>query len=284
MKTLIALLLILCLVAPTAAQPDLLAAVEDALADLDQQTSYRVAGSQIIAQSITGTNPVEQRIEQNLTGALRKTGDSLAAQLTIQQAVQWEGEGVSPLDFAQTIGLVVLPDTLYMRVSDVSPADLAAIFPGGWVNLTETPDVFPGADLIQPAAYLSLLTRPLSYGLAAALDAEELSSETLAGQDLRVIQITFDPALLLTGDGLTRVAGALDYAQLGADGLFSAAQTDTTITATLWIAPDGRLHRVDQTMTFVGRSAEGGTLDTRISTSLTFTDYDAALSIQPPGL
>ncbi|MBZ0297973.1 MAG: hypothetical protein K8L99_35800 [Anaerolineae bacterium] len=285
------MILLLPLTVTAQSQDDLLDAVQTALDHFSQQTSYQITGLQSVQQAVTitggdVTTTIEQSVEQHYSGALSRDAENIAAQMTIEQMVHLTSDDNEPLNFSQTLDIIILEDNLYMQVSDVQPEDVVALLPAGWVNLTENPDAFPGAELMNGDQYISLFTSAMNFLLTEdmLLTIDELESETIEGQTMRVIEVTFDPALLLDSGALDGLFNAYDYAMLGLNNEVLAATVgqNAQVTTTLWLTPENDLYRADSALSFAGEVSDTVSIDSEIGSSFVYTDFGEPVNIEAP--
>lgn len=285
----VALCLLTVLGGPVFAQGEgeLLDDVQTALDHFNQQIHYRISGLQSMQQTVAITTEeaavsIEQTVEQRYNGALNRDE---SAEITIEQQIQMTNGAGEPLNFSQTLGIVIIGDVLYLRVSDVQPTDVAALLPEGWINVTENPAAFPGSEMMSSDQYLSLFANAINYSLTTdmLLSIEELAGEEIDGQTLRVIEITFDPALLFASGALDSILNAYDYAMLGLDNeaLADAVSQNARITTTLWLTAEGNLYRADSAIVFAG-TVNNAEIDSQISSSFVYTDFGVTIPIEAP--
>lgn len=198
------------------------ALIDDLQMALDQfalESSYSIRGVINLVQSIniestalSGT--LDQTIDQKMSGEyVRVSEDEVLASLEIDQSISQTFPGQPmPILVEQTLEMIIDGD-LFMRFSNLS-ADLAGMFPEDWVNLSEDPNAFPGAEVIRAEQFTALIgqaqiTYPLDEMTITSIEAVSEIPEELAQDAVRGIRIEYDIQAVYEQGGLDAVLSTL---------------------------------------------------------------------------
>lgn len=198
------------------------ALIDDLQMALDQfalESSYSIRGVINLVQSIniestalSGT--LDQTIDQKMSGEyVRVSEDEVLASLEIDQSISQTFPGQpTPILVEQTLEMIIDGD-LFMRFSNLS-ADLAGMFPEDWVNLSEDPNAFPGAEAIRAEQFTALIgqaqiTYPLDEMTITSIEAVSEIPEELAQDAVRGIRIEYDIQAVYEQGGLDAVLSTL---------------------------------------------------------------------------
>lgn len=198
------------------------ALIDDLQMALDQfalESSYSIRGVINLVQSIniestalSGT--LDQTIDQKMSGEyVRVSEDDVLASLEIDQSISQTFPGQpTPILVEQTLEMIIDGD-LFMRFSNLS-ADLAGMFPEDWVNLSEDPNAFPGAEVIRAEQFTALIgqaqiTYPLDEMTITSIEAVSEIPEELAQDAVRGIRIEYDIQAVYEQGGLDAVLSTL---------------------------------------------------------------------------
>jgi len=180
---------------------------------------------------------------------------SLSAIMKLQQEVSIDNP--VPVDLSQTMEMVIVDGDLYIQVHDVEPAFAAAVYPVGWVNLTENPDI-PAFATINAGQFANTISSSLLLDINEATIASitELEPDTINGQLMNVINLVYDVQALYSQPEVALGLGLFDTSQLGFElqpgDLPALIGEDATIDLTVWIGFNDRmLHRFDMNMDMV---------------------------------
>ncbi len=272
--------------------------VQSVLDNFADEGSFRITGSQNITQTLSanidGTKwIVDQTIDQIMNGSLQYgDADSVAAEMDIDQVMVSAVPGQAEIEMTQEMGVVVVDDTLYMRVGRVSPEEIAAMFPQGWVNVSENPNAIPGASMIDAEAYVGIFNTPFAYTLSAesVTSISELPEEEIDGETLRVFEMTLDLNTLFEDGQLDQLMGAFDMSAMGVnmDDLMAQMLEKATITMTTWVTADDVIYRVDSEMRFASivtdlvPGLDETAIDQIVRTSFIYSDYGVDFDITAP--
>ena len=198
------------------------ALIDDLQMALDQfalESSYSIRGVINLVQSINIENTalsgtLDQTIDQKMSGEyVRVSEDEVLASLEIDQSISQTFPGQPmPILVEQTLEMIIDGD-LFMRFSNLS-ADLAGMFPEDWVNLSEDPNAFPGAEVIRAEQFTALIgqaqiTYPLDEMTITSIEAVSEIPEELAQDAVRGIRIEYDIQAVYEQGGLDAVLSTL---------------------------------------------------------------------------
>lgn len=309
----LAVLLVFSFSIPVSAQ-DSFSSDEQALVDLlaaalDQfgaESSYSIEGSIKTAQSIgvessaiSGT--LDQTIDQTMNGQyVRVSEDEVRAFMEINQSIAQSFPGQDAVEIEQTLEMVVDGD-LYMRFSNLS-AELQGMFPDDWVNLTEDPTAFPGAEAIRAEQFTALIGQsqikyPLNETTVLSIKAVDNIPDVLSGENAQAIQVVFDIQELYEQGALNATLETLDLegmtAQFGmdVDDFISAFVSDAQMEIIYYISPESRILAAEYVLEAVVPLENidlGGTradlnIDQTQTVFVRYSDFGASFDIQAPG-
>ena len=198
------------------------ALIDDLQMALDQfalESSYSIRGVINLVQSINIESTalggrLDQTIDQKMSGEyVRVSEDEVLASLEIDQSISQTFPGQpTPILVEQTLEMIIDGD-LFMRFSNLS-ADLAGMFPEDWVNLSEDPNAFPGAEVIRAEQFTALIgqaqiTYPLDEMTITSIEAVSEIPEELAQDAVRGIRIEYDIQAVYEQGGLDAVLSTL---------------------------------------------------------------------------
>ncbi len=282
----------------TADELEMIDYMQTALENFAVQTSFNMTGTQTITQTLSANVDgskitVDQTFDQGITGSVQYvTADSVAAEIEINQYITSTIPNQPLTEITQLMGIIIVDDLFYMRVSEVSPPEMAALYPQGWVNISENPNAIPGANLINTDQYVNMLNSPAAYSLTPdTVEAiKELPEEEIDGETLRVFHITLDlQALFATGD-LDLVFSAFDMSQLGVEtnDLLEKMRDKAQVEMTAWVTSDNMIYRIDSTMIFASivenlvPGVDVAAIDQAVISSFLYSDFGADFDITAP--
>jgi hypothetical protein len=307
MKRLMVVMGLLFLALPIFAQEALtetelewLAYVQTAMNNTVSVESYTASGSMSMSQQIVpsqdaqGMTEINQIIDQTMNGqiAISAAGD-IAVNITIDQSINMTMPGIPETNITQTLDIIVVDKTLYMRFSNLS-AELANVFPEGWVNLNDDPDAFPGSNVIVADQYTEALQANLALNLTEdlVLNITEREETELAGQKLRVFEVEINAPALFATDTMGTALSMFDFSAFGVDvedaqAVFGEKMQMTLI---LHIGVDDELVHyqesyvkiVEVDMSKMLNQTAPVYLSQEITTIITYTDFNAPVSIAAP--
>lgn len=197
--------------------------------------------------------------------------------------------------------IVRIDDVTYIRFTD-APAELGADLPTVWTDAAELATT-NGLGVLNVDELIGEFSLPITAESVTSIN--ELATDTIDGQTMRVIQITLDPQTVLDSEasalvsGLSGGVGAFPNdgqmpqlpegvtppAQDAAGELPELSAEDFQITFAVYIgADDGLIHRIYRVIA-VAPSTEGGASPAFTTTTLTnYTDFNTAITISAPTL
>ncbi len=276
----------------------LLEIVQDAFEAVLAEESYHVTGDQRLAQTLTYTREdsdytLNQSFEQMLEGWIVRQGEAgRAVQITMTASVEYGYAGQTPVQGGQVVEVIVIDDTLYMRVSEVTPPQAGANIPPGWVNLSEEPDAIPGTSLINTDQYSRLLSTYVNYPLTseAVLAITELAPERVEEVEMRVLEIVFDVPTLLRSGQFDLMLSAFNVEDYGTelDTLLALMGENAAVTMQVWLTPEHTLYRTDSRLSLsapleeTAPNIEQAAMTQEVTASLVYSDFGQPFDITAP--
>lgn len=305
----ILLCVLLLAVGPLAAQegpdPDetLLALAAAAYEDLNTRGGYSVQADVVITQALQipamfsmdgALMQFQQQFIQDISGRVRS--DTPAVEMRVVQTAtgRINGEFFDTIDM--TVDLVRVEDEALIRISDVTPPNMAALYPQGWMPLDEMLQEVPGMAGFDGVSFNQLL----AFGGGLALNTEsvrsvyELTAEIVDGQTLRRLVLLMNAGVVFDDSGMVDALAAGMMAQGFAEMedatlLLERMAENMQIKLYLWVGvDDGLLHRSDTLMHFTASLdglmdlPDGVWLEQYVSSSSHYSDRDADFSITLP--
>jgi len=286
------------MLAPVQAQEDdLVAYVAEVMENFNAETSYSSIADIAITQSIyvaigEDTQQVDQTMLQLIIGDLEQTDMGYASDMLLDQSVTMAIAGQPETNIVQKMSMVVADGGFYLRFDEVEPVTFAGLYPADWVNLTEEPNAFPGAELLNADQLVSAVQDPITFPLNedTILEAVALDDAEIDGETMRVIRVVADSAAVFASDMMTQQMSALDFSALGVDAnaALELMGLGSNLTYTFWIDSDDRLRRLEsliETSVDFSDIMAGEmimTLDQSADSVVDFSDFGAEFNIIAP--
>lgn len=281
----------------TPEQQELFDILQDAFSAVRDASSFRSSGEQSISQIITVTSngqtlTLEQDIDQTLDGQVSFNDENgISASITLDQSLSMLMPGQPPTNLDMTMELVIFEGVLYVRVSNISPANMASFFPQGWVNLNEDQtSVFAG--VINADQYVNMLSNQIFYEFTEEMVAnievlEDVESEE--GQTLKVYQVTLDTEALAGMEMMEQAIAAFNTGEMDMASFMEQYLQNTEMMLVIYIISDTNIiYRADTIMNtdmtlndFAGIPGPVN-LKQEMSSSLLYTDFNAPIEISDP--
>lgn len=277
----------------TSAELKLLEVVVKAQDWLMAQDSFRVQIESRMDQLMTSSSGgFDASVTQQMTQASQVevltdgNGNPSAMQMRLEQDTTLDMGVGSPVENSLTTESIFLNGQYYLRFTDLSP-ELAGVLPVDWINAQD----FALMTGMNPSAFANLSGResltlyPLSAETVAAV--EELAGETLEGQAVRVIQVTWRSDGLL---GVPGISNMFDFSQLGlGDDFVQQLFENASVVQVFYVGTeDGLLYRNDFTVIIEDAelNVQGQTiiLDQTTTTINRYYDFNAPVKIEKPTL
>ncbi len=307
MKRLLICALLLLLALPVVAQEELtetqlewLTYVQTAMDNTLTLESYNADGSMIMSQQIVpsagaeGMVNVNQMIEQTMQGqVLIGDAENIAVNMTMEQDITVIMPGMPETNVTQTLEIIVVEGNLYMRFSNLS-AELANVFPEGWVNLNENPNAFPGSNAIVADQYTQALQANLALTLTEelVLDITEGEETELDGQTMRVFEIEINTPALFATDAMGTALSMFDFSAFGIDSEEAQAVFGEKLQMQLlvyigvddeWVHYQESQVTVDELdMSSMLNQTAPVYLSQQITTVITYSEFNAPVTIEAP--
>jgi hypothetical protein len=292
------LVLVLAMAAPLVAQDaqeqQLIAYVAGAVEKVRALKSYSIVMEQTNDQDISlkqgnQTITAKQSVSQTLDGKILQAQDKIVGStLVMDQVVEISQPTRTSVEM--TMEMILVDNKLFARFSKVSPS-VAALFPKGWVDLLKDGSKIPGFNTMNKDALLQLASVQVLYPIndKTVRSIEELASQTLDGQDLRVFDLVLDPREVYNSGG-SSLAGLFNESALGGANpkeMFEALFKGMDIHLKIYISKtDQYIRQIEGDVTIAAKlPIQGGiTLDqtTRVMTKI--TDFNEPVEIKPPTL
>lgn len=282
----------------TPEQQELFAFLQEVFLAVRDASSFRSAGEQSISQEISLTSngqtlTLEQDIDQVLDGQVSFDEEGgISASITIDQSLNMLMPGQPPTNLDMMMEMVIFEGVLYVRVSDISPTNMASFFPEGWVNLNEdSTSVFSG--VINADQYVNLLSNQMLYELTEEMisDIVVLDDVEEEGQTLNVYQLTFNTEALAGSEIMSQAMGAFNSEQVGMDmdTFMEQYLQNTEMLLLVYVISDtSTIYRVDtmmntdMTMTNFAGIPGPVNLKQELTSSLVYSDFNAPVEISDP--
>jgi hypothetical protein len=272
---------------------DFVAEAYDNTADSD---SFRVEYDQSTTQELStgsGRSAVEvsNDISQAMTLEFERSDDGSTFSAVLEQTTTTDMSGQST-DIELTIEMVLFDDELYMRVSDVSPRSASSAFPDDWVNVADEADRYPFLAAFNVDSITSLYDAPLGLEIDedTLLSIEELDSDEIDGQEMRVFEFEYDAEALFGSKVMAAFIDALSGMAQGVDvqDLIDQMAGDTEITYTVWINEEDMLvYRFDSVLNIDTTIEISGTevdLVQEAEASVYYSDFGEDFDIEEPDI
>jgi len=224
---------------------ELIAFVAAAYENLAAITSYESEVSQSITQDIdTSGTTIKQIIEQDFVSQIHIDPDEdINRSYTKMEQYMSSDMGLgSPVEVNAILELVMYDGVLYMRYNEPQPG-----IPSGWFDAQ---DILGSIMNIEQLAQMANPTLPTySFSEESILSIEELDSETLDDQEMRVFEIVMDSEYIFTSGAMSNL---FDFSSYGIDteDMLNEFATGTELTVQIWIGVDDKLpHKVTSDMT-----------------------------------
>ncbi len=280
----------------TPEQQELFDILQDAFSAVRDASSFRSSGEQSINQIITVTSngqtlTLEQDIDQTLDGQVSFDDENgINASITLDQSLSMLMPGQPPTNLDMTMELVIFEGVLYVRVSNISPANMASFFPQGWVNLNEDQtSVFAG--VINADQYVNMLSNQIFYEFTEEMVAniEVLEDVEEEGQILKVYQVTLDTEALAGMEMMEQAVAAFNTGEMDMASFMEQYLQNTEMMLVIYIISDTNIiYRADTIMNtdmtlndFAGIPGPVN-LKQEMSSSLVYSDFNAPVEISDP--
>ena len=224
--------------------------VMQAMENMSQLDTLRVAVEQTINQTFTAEGvTVDMVIAQLINGAYDNSSDEIRFEVTNEQDLTTEVDGQED-SLEMTMDMVAVDDVLWVRVIDVIPESLGAIFPSEWTNVSEEPTLVPGLEMLNVSQLLQMTNSWEAYPLSeeSVASIEELDADELDGREMRVFVVCYNSQALLE-TGLADQIGQMFNAEvMGADmeSMMRQIIEGATLEMTAWIdTEDVLLYRAE---------------------------------------
>lgn len=291
----------------TSEEQDLVGDLQAAMDQFAVESSYAFRGTMNLVQTVVlnGTavsGTLIQVSDTKINGAYeRESDDEFRTELeSIQTFSQAFSGRPTPILLEQTLEMVVAGD-IFVRFSNLS-ADLVGSYPEGWVNLNEDPNAFPGAELIRPEQYTSLIVQdqivfPLNDVTIIAIKEATNIPEALATNTARAITVTYDVQSIYRQGILDAVLGTVNLESLSSqfgmnlDDLITAYMNAARMTITYYLGSEnnqiiGANMAVDVKLSLENVNFSGTPVDMEVEQTQTmlmqYNDFGARFDIQAP--
>lgn len=283
----------------TDAEIETLTRIDTALQNTIASDSYTSTGTMTVNQTITSDEDgfpitVDQQIVQTMRGSIQRIDEAtIAADMRVEQVIASVFAGTTT-EIEQTLEFVVLPDDAYVRVSDVVPSEIAALYPEGWIVLNELATTNPVFAVLNPDQFVSTVTNPIPVSLDATVvtGLTTLDNETVDGVVFERYSLTIDPEALFNEEATATMLGAFDFSQLGVDmdSFLEAFAAGSEIEYELWLNTETMLvtRNINQITTTadVEFTLEGQAIALTITQNavadVDFGDFDVPVEITAP--
>jgi hypothetical protein len=291
---LLALLLVMGLPLYTQAAADekeLIEYVGGAFKKLAALKSYSVKMDQTTQQAITvtqgsNTSKANQDLTQTITGKILQGEDKvIATEMTLDQNLVMKQPSSVTVDMRME--MILVDGKLYARFSNLS-ANVATMFPKGWLDLIKDASKVPGFNTMNKEALLKLASVQVLYPIngKTVQTIAELDSETLDGVDTRLFEVDLDPEAVYNS-GASSLAGLFNEAALGVNAkeMVKAMFKGMKIHLKVWISTDDQFVRqVEGTVKLAADLPGGIKLDQTTTVTTAIADFDEPVEIVAPKL
>ena len=256
--------------------------------ELFAQTSYTSELQQSMSQEITaGFTTITQDMKQSgsVEAALDPEGGATNLHAISNQRISVDTGDGNPQAMNNDYELIIYDGVMYAKFENAESLGV----PRGWFNLQD----LPGMEMLNLDQFTELTganalkVYPINEETVATI--EELDSETLEGETMRVIKITWDMAALAEMESMSAIFNAEVFSQmLGIDPAEYMRQfaLGSTYEQILWISTTDNLpHRADSRMVSdVTIDAMMGSMEMLYeqTSSATFADFGAPVTIEAP--
>lgn len=258
--------------------------------------SYAMAMEQAMIQVVTSDEmpgvEITVDLAQDIEGLVRleEGGETVASDQVLEQEMLMEMPGTGPIEQTMTMESVIVGGNYYVRVPESSPPGTG--FPTEWVNLTENPEAFPGADAFNLDTMTGLgngLLQQLAVNETTVATIEELGTEEIDGQEMVIIQVKWNTRAMVESGafGLDELLN-LDAFEVDADALLDEFLDTASIVQRVWIGEDdGLIHRVEMDMSTMlefdaGQGVGMMSLEQEITNYGTFSEFNEPVEIVAP--
>lgn len=278
------LALLVVLTVPLAAQDDDPAAViAEAQARTLAQSSYRLQGENILAQTVRAGDAENESV---LTQQVTQTVDGVFAFVdtdVVASSLIWYQDLALTLPEGVTLGgdfsleLVLLDEMLYVKVPEAA-GDFASLTTDGWITTDDQAGILPGLNVAGGADVVAAL-----FSMALVLPPETVQSIEQPETDTYTVVI--DVAALAESDDLGPVQTLLASMSFGGDmtSLFDVLRDDMQMTITYHLN-EGLIERAEtevQVVTTLAGDIELD-LDLQLASTAHYSDFDVPVEITPP--
>jgi hypothetical protein len=237
---------------------------------------------------------VDQIIQETVSGqAQRDINGDLSISAQIDSTTDLEGGGLDDPEFTRTVEVIVMDGDFFIRYSNFSPTSMEVMFPDNWVNLSQNPHAFSGAEYLKADQYAGIFSSQIQYPLNenTVFRIKELPSETLNNVPTRVVRIVFDvPALFNNGEVDQYLSAfSLDDLTLDTNQLQTSMGENAGLELTVWIgAEDNFVYRIESVMaltvelTDMVSGIDKMYLEQQATVSVTYANFNQPLQIDTP--
>jgi hypothetical protein len=270
--------------------------VSDAFESTTEAESYSAEIEQSIEQTITsgsGSSAVEitNTIDQVLNLEVELTDDGFNYVCILEQAVSSEIGGQTT-EIELTLELVSVDGDFYARATDVSPSSLSSNFPDDWIDVNEDGSRYPSIAVLnaeQPGTlYNAIVDLEVSDETVVAI--EEVDSEELDDQEMRVFEIEYDTEAMLQSDAMASIVDALTGMMQGSDiqDILDQMAEGSSMNFIVWIgADDGLVHQVASEVVIDADLEVSGaevTLEQTLESVAQYSEFGEDFDIEAPDL
>jgi hypothetical protein len=280
----------------TPAEEALIKQIEDAQRALIDAPAYEFAVTQRIHQTITNLDqpdaPLTVSIEQDTTGLqVNLGGDTFNSMQTFDQSTTVIIPEIPPQVTTLVMELRLVDSVNYIRVVETN--DTFTAYPEGWLNWTENPNAFPGAETFNVEELFNLSNTIVPLTAVAPdtlLSVEELEPTDINGVGVRPIQLTWDALAFYSSEDVN-LGGLLNLEDSGdnADEFLATFFDGASLIYVAYLdAEDGTLRFADvllETDSIFPPELSGSsslTLQQEVFTTSTFTLLDEQPEIVAP--
>jgi hypothetical protein len=270
--------------------------VAEAYSNTSESESFHVEYEQSLSQELStgsGRSAVEvtNDINQTMTLEFERGDDGPIFSAVLEQSTTSVMSGQST-DVELTMEMVLFDGELYMRVSDVSPRSVRGSFPDDWVNVADEGDRYPFLATFNVDSITALYDAPLALAIDedTLLAIEELDSDEIDGQEMRVFQFEYDAEALFSSEIMSALVDAFAGMAQGIDleDLIGQMSEGTEIAYTVWINEEDMLvYRADSVLSIdTTLEIAGVELDLvqEAEASVRYSDFGEDFDIEEPDI
>jgi hypothetical protein len=288
LKHLMVFVVVVGLVLPTSAQrsdEELIERVTNGYAAFETEASYAYTVSrtweQVIGVDVGGdTQELDQTIAYSGAGAAHQNDSgTYDYQLMVDMMLNSAIGQMQITDFEYSMEAIAVNGSSYFRFDNL-PAELQDVLPAEWTDGEALDD-----DAISLFSLVSFAPDNRFAVSAETIDAiDELPSDTIDGQEMRVIRFTQTPEAF----GLDVIVSTMQLEAFGADeAMLTEIIESASIETTVWINPEnGLIYQLENLLTITGLMFEiegqSVTLDQTITTVGNYFDYGEPVTIEAP--